>query len=114
MIAVIISVGALALTVASSVVAVWHISSLNQRMRALESERSTIASNLTSIDEKLAAVQKTAPATLAAAVADLGAAVDSLRDTHQRFAGKVWQRLGAESKTNGDGRPPVPLPGQYR
>lgn len=42
------------------------------------------------------------PAKLAAEVADLADAVQRLGDTHRKFAGKVWQRIG-EHETAGNG-----------
>ena len=55
---------------------------------------------------KLRDLERQSPAKLAAEVAALAEAVESLRDTHRRFAGKVWQKIGdrkepSSSSSNG-------------
>lgn len=87
--------------------AAWIISW--RHTRAMESWRSTtvnaLAHRLTTLDgerKKISAqlreLEAQTPAKLAAEVAALSVAVQSVADTHRRFAGKVWARIGAEER----------------
>lgn len=103
---------ALALVAAAFAVAAWTTSF---RLKAeLKQWRSTtvnaLASRLTVLDQRqkeisaLAHEAKTgSPVKLAAEVAALADAVAKQADTHRRFAGKVWQRIGEKDSSSPNG-----------
>lgn len=80
--------------------------SLRQK-RAQESWQSRIAADLSkrvasinaqnaSVSSKLHDLERASPVKIAAEVAALSEAVTALGDTHRRFAGRVWQRIGTQ------------------
>jgi len=102
---------ALALGVAISVALAWLISSTIAK--AAESRLSTTANTLTvraahisrvveNVKTQLAELERHSPKKLSAEVAALSEAVASLSDTHRRFAGKVWQRIGDRAPKSDD------------
>jgi len=94
-----ISVIALVLSAGSFGVAAWRISDLSRRMKALEFALSTSASSLQSYtDNAVSTLRAAIPSSvtkLAAEVDDLRDAVEAQRESHRKFAGKVWGRIGA-------------------
>lgn len=92
---------ALVLHAGVTVALVWTIFGLKQRLLALELQRSTTASNFVKAFTKLGELQKQSPTVLAAKVEELSEAVERLRLTHQRFAGRIDQKLGAQRPGSG-------------
>jgi hypothetical protein len=106
----------LALVVAGNVALAWIIYGLKQETRATASSLSTIASafakwrdRLTEqsakLSSKLAEVEAQSPLELGVKVVELSEAVERLRKTHQKFAGRVSQELGADPRP--DNNPPT-------
>ncbi len=103
---------ALALAVCASGALAWLISStiekaaalrLDTIATALSTRAATISRAAENVRTQLAELERHSPKKLAAEVAALSDAVASLGDTHRRFAGKVWQRIGERAeKPNGD------------
>jgi len=93
---------ALALCVAGLGVLVLITSTLQRRMRVLDSWRSTTDSSLRNTVKTLAAVQertdKTSAVALAARVDELSEAVGKLAETHRKFAGRMDRRYQLERK----------------
>lgn len=98
----------LALVVAENVALAWIIYGLRQQTQATASSLSTIASafakwrdRLTEqsakLSSKLAEVEAQSPLELGVKVVELSEAVERLRKTHQKFAGRISQELGAEN-----------------
>jgi len=98
---------ALAACVSAVVALAWTISTLTSRVRALELSSATLANSCAKSSARVDLLEQQSPTRLAAEVAALAAAVDTQRDIHQRFAGKVWQRL----KGNDDRATARPVPG---
>lgn len=94
---------ALALAAFTSAAVAWLTCSMI--VKAVESRLSTTANALSarathisraveSVRTQLAELERHSPKKLSAEVAALSEAVASLSETHRRFAGKVWQRIG--------------------
>lgn len=101
----------LALVVAANVALAWIIYDLRRQTQATASSLSTIASafakwrdRLTEqsakLSSKLAEVEAQSPLELGVRVVELSEAVERLRKTHQKFAGRISQELGAENPVN--------------
>lgn len=64
----------------------------------LQKRLASIAAQSASVSSKLHDLERGSPVKLAAEVAALSAAVTALGDTHRRFAGRVWQRIGTQDR----------------
>jgi hypothetical protein len=106
----------LALLVAGNVALAWIIYATRREMQGTASSLSTIASafakwrdRLTQLQSehsaKLVELAAQSPVELGVRVVELADAVERLRKTHQRFAGRVSQELGADPRP--DNSPPT-------
>lgn len=66
----------------------------------LQKRLATIAAQSASVSSKLHDLERGSPVKLAAEVAALSAAVTAIGDTHRRFAGRVWQRIGTHDRAS--------------
>ena len=105
----------LALLVAGNVALAWIISDRRRETQAVALWRSTIDKKLNDygakwnaelarIREKLHVVEAQSPVELGIKVVELSEAVERLRKTHQKFAGRISQELGADPRP--DNAPP--------
>lgn len=96
----------LALLVVGNVALAWIISDRRRETQAVALWRSTIDKRLSEygakwnaellkIRAKLDAVEAQSPLELGVKVVELSEAVERLRKTHQKFAGRISQELGA-------------------
>jgi len=67
------------------------VNALAHRLTTLDGERKKISAQLRDLEAQT-------PVKLAAEVAALSASVQSVVDTHRRFAGKVWARIGQDER----------------
>jgi outer membrane murein-binding lipoprotein Lpp len=68
---------------------------LKARVNTLSSNAATLSKHFSRLSE---AVRQSAPVALAERLDDLAAVVDHNLKIHQRFAGRVWQRLGRDQE----------------
>ena len=106
----------LALVVAGNVALAWIIYDTRRRTLGTASSLSTIASAFakwrdtltqkqSALSAKLAEVEAQSPLELGVKVVELTEAVERLRKTHQKFAGRISQELGADARP--DNAPPT-------
>lgn len=106
----------LALVVGGSVALAWIIFALRREVQerasslatfvsALQKASRTHAEQIAQISSKLPGLQASSPPAIAARVEELAEALERLRMTHQRFAGRVSQHMGADPRP--DNAPPT-------
>lgn len=80
---------------------------LKQRTRDMESWLSTASKSYETRFAKLESERtNTGSAKIAAELDDLRGALDAMRETHRKFAGKVWGRIGADHSEQARDVPP--------
>lgn len=96
---------------AAALIISWRLTRALERLRsttesALLSQSTELERQLKTISALAHEAKAASPTKLAAEVAALADAVSSQADTHRRFAGKVWARIGHDEKaadlTGGD------------